>query len=254
MRIPPSDRVVFGANPLAEVLCQLKFPRLLEIDQEVPLEFHRSIRKHFAEIITRSSVELMIDPQSGGPPTQLMRPMYDFIDSDRNRRITLSSDFVALTFGRYEDWGQFRASAILMLGALRNAYEVSQLTRAGLRYRNIIDRVNLGLEGVSWNELIRPEVLGLAAAGIFDESDLQELSSSYFGNSDGAMFRINVGLVKRAESDVTGFMIDTDLAKSGKLGVTDHACIEILDRFNSEAGNIFRWCIKDRLRAALKPR
>ncbi|MBL8785507.1 MAG: TIGR04255 family protein, partial [Deltaproteobacteria bacterium] len=52
VRIPESPRVIYASNPLADVICQVRFPRILRIDNELPADFQDAIRgqfPHFAE-------------------------------------------------------------------------------------------------------------------------------------------------------------------------------------------------------------
>lgn len=46
MPFPESKRVFYVKNPLAEVICQLRFPAILRIGAESPHEFQERIRDH----------------------------------------------------------------------------------------------------------------------------------------------------------------------------------------------------------------
>ncbi|MER8574570.1 TIGR04255 family protein [Mesorhizobium sp. M1409] len=253
MRIPQSTRTVFSANPLAEVICQLKFPRLLEIEQELPVGFHRIIRKEFPEINVRPTVELTFT-EPGSQPRQIVSSHYDFATADGADRISLSSEFIALTSTRYTGWGNFRAGVLSMLEAARTVYDISHINRVGLRYRNIIDRAGLGLLHDPWENLIKREVIGLAGAGIFQGDELSEQSCTYLASTERGTVRINTGLVKRVDTQSLGMLIDTDFATDEKMEAQGDVLTQVLDDYNAKAGNFFRWCITDRLRQALGPR
>ncbi len=45
MPFPESERVVYGENPLVEVICQLKFPPILDISTAEPAAFQNKVRK-----------------------------------------------------------------------------------------------------------------------------------------------------------------------------------------------------------------
>ena len=47
MPFPEAERVVYRQNPLDRVVCQLKFPPILKIEREIPVEFQDRIRKDF---------------------------------------------------------------------------------------------------------------------------------------------------------------------------------------------------------------
>ena len=44
---PPSPRVIYSKAPLVQVICQLRFPTLLSIESQPPVEFQERIRDHF---------------------------------------------------------------------------------------------------------------------------------------------------------------------------------------------------------------
>ncbi|MER9167686.1 TIGR04255 family protein [Mesorhizobium australicum] len=252
MRIPQSTRITFSANPLAEVICQIKFPRLLEIEQELPVGFHRMIRKKFPEINVRPTVELTFT-EPGSQPRQILTSHYDFATADSADRISLTSEFVALTSTKYAGWGSFRDGVLSMLDAAKKVYDISHISRVGLRYRNIIDRASLGLSNAPWEDLIRREVMGLAGAGIFQDDELAELSCTYLASIERGTVRINTGLVKRVDTQSSGMLIDTDFATDEKMEAKADVLTQVLDDYNAKAGNFFRWCITDRLRQALGP-
>jgi len=47
LRIPESPRVIYASNPLVDVICQVRFPRILRIDSELPVAFQEAIRDQF---------------------------------------------------------------------------------------------------------------------------------------------------------------------------------------------------------------
>ena len=64
MPIPHRDRVIYGRNPLQEVVCQIRFPRLLDIDAEVPARFQSAIAEDYPLLAVRSVFQLTVDPGS----------------------------------------------------------------------------------------------------------------------------------------------------------------------------------------------
>jgi uncharacterized protein (TIGR04255 family) len=106
MPFPESQRVIYRKNPLGEVICQLKFPTILQIKAEVPSKFQERIRSDFplyeAEEATipipRDMPKKLVQLFS-----QFSKPLagddidHRFISEDGNRIITLNPDFLALT-------------------------------------------------------------------------------------------------------------------------------------------------------------
>lgn len=227
---------------------------MLEIEQELPVEFHKRIRKSFPEFTVRSVVELAFgEVRSGGSPSQVVRPHYDFLDETKNKRITLTGDFIAVTFSKYDSWQEFCAAIDVLLTASREVYEIPYFVKVGLRYRDIIDRAALGLEAEPWSALLRPEVLGLGGSKIFAGDELSELSCHYSAAMKTGVVFINTGFVKRVDGTNQGFLIDADFVSDERMEVSVNVFDQILNEYNVQAGNFFRWCITDRLRDALQP-
>jgi uncharacterized protein (TIGR04255 family) len=101
MPFPKSQRVIYRRNPLEQVICQLKFPIILRIENELPAEFQERIRDRYP---------ILTEPQmlTSGPefPEEVMklvgslmpvRParVYEFASADGHWRLTLSKDFIA---------------------------------------------------------------------------------------------------------------------------------------------------------------
>src|SRR5713101_6044071 len=100
MPFPHSEREIYGRNPLEEVVCQLRFPAILEIAAEQPAKFQNKVRRQYplfeidrpgispdipwpkeiAEFIGKLPVA-----QSAGDAT------YKFLTEDSNRFISLTS-------------------------------------------------------------------------------------------------------------------------------------------------------------------
>jgi len=254
MPFPKSQRVVFAINPLAEVVCQLTFPRMLELDQDIPVEFQKAIRKTFPVASSSSGVEFEFSAEAGGQPIgQRLRQTYMFSGDGTGLTVTLCSSFVALTATTYTRWEQFREALHLVLRALVTNYDVPFFQRIGLRYVDIVDRSALGLENVPWSELVRGELLGLSAAPEVSSSEVTELSSTSVLKTERGSVRVTSGFARRSDSGNLGFLIDSDFFAERRVEAKPDECLDLLDEYNTSAGDLFRWCILGKLRDALGP-
>ena len=96
-------RVRYAKNPLAEVICQLRFPEILTIEANVPAAFQEAIREEFPLYSVRKEAPL---PKLTGVPgnLQLEKPQrinnYQFVSADGVWRINLTSRFISLACNR----------------------------------------------------------------------------------------------------------------------------------------------------------
>src|SRR5262249_5898630 len=104
MPIPHSDRVIYRRNPLQEVVCQIRFPRLLDIEAEVPARFQSAIVADYPLLSVRNAFQLTVDPESPGGNRVEASKVYDFSSGDEVWRAVLSAEYIALVTKAYKHW------------------------------------------------------------------------------------------------------------------------------------------------------
>jgi uncharacterized protein (TIGR04255 family) len=216
---PPVPRVLYGKAPLFEVTCQSRFPPILQIDRP-PAEFQERIREQFP-LLERLANPLVV-PQLPPEAAQMLgaaigQSGWNFLTEDRSSIITLAPDYVALTSTKYERWERFREQYQLALTALRAVYRPSFFVRIGLRYRDLIRREILGLDGVGWSRLLRPEILGELAIKEFEEraQDAKRVLILRMPGEVGTLI-LQHGFGKAVGHDKPGYVIDLDIAVTNK--------------------------------------
>jgi uncharacterized protein (TIGR04255 family) len=262
MPFPSSPRVIFEVNPLAEVVCQLSFPSSLKIASELPAEFQEGIRQSYP----------LLQPQGGaggmgvvqeGPGWRFrqgfnigvgQQPSYLFATEDGNRTVMLTPESLAVAETRYERWENFRAEVEAVMRLVIELYEPPFFTRVGLRYKNLLDRRQLGLADAPWKDLLNPDFAGLfggsspVAAEVVRVGNLAEV---LLPQPQGARVRLQHGTIEPPDDSQDQYAIDSDcflVERSEAANVLSY-----LDGFNVHAGNLFRWAVSERLRHALKP-
>lgn len=256
---PDTPRVVFERNPLAEVICQLRFPPLLRIATEPPAVFQESIRRRYPLFEEDRSVSV-----APGLPKELAEAIqaqqssagvrYTFLTEDQNWRAHLTRDFLALTTTAYRRWDEFREHLDELISALLDAYTPSFYIRIGLRYRNVIRPTQLGLgDDCGWDQLLRSEIVAELGLPLIHDAVVEAKRELILGLTGDAKVAIRHGLTIVDETNgEQQFVIDADFFVDSRTETGDAQ--GYLDRFHREAGNFFRWCIRDRLHDALQPR
>ncbi|MCB9611145.1 MAG: TIGR04255 family protein [Sandaracinus sp.] len=249
---PVVPRVVYADNPLVDVLAQLRFPPVLRVDAELPTAFQDALRSDYPEV--QQTVMSLHGPATTGPglqrtpaPTQ---SRYEFISSDSAWRVALTRDFVALTTTSYRRWEEFHRRLQSVVEVLGRVYKVPYLSRIGLRYRDVVLRSKLGLEGSPWSSLLRRDLLGALAV---EELTIQEATSRFVAPLpyDQSKMIVSHGLAEHPEFKELGYLIDADFFTSSRVTLEDYSAV--ISRFNRESGRFFRWCITDILHEAMRP-
>jgi uncharacterized protein (TIGR04255 family) len=260
MSFPESPRVLYGKNPLDQVICQLRFPPVLRIDSELPATFQERVRSAYPYFEQKSAFDLGPDVPSeiarllgASLPPGNSAVRYEFISDDRLRTATLTKDFLALSAREYTRWEIFEQQLNIPLSALLDLYSPAFYCRIGLRYRDLVRRSALGLEDVPWSKLLRSEILGeLASADVAEdiESTMREVVLRLQNGS--ARVRVKHGLGQVEDTGEVCYMIDADFFTEERTEINN--ALSILRGFNRQAGHLFRWCVTERLHEAMEPR
>jgi uncharacterized protein (TIGR04255 family) len=106
-----------------------------------------------------------------------------------------------------------------------------------------------------WKELISDHISGILrnVTNLEMESEVISYTSSVnFKIPDGVAV-LRHGLVRNRQTNVTGYLIDTDYFFDGKEEAREDAILARLDKFNSYSRRVFRWCITDALVERMDP-
>ena len=252
MRFESSQRVVYAKNPLVEVICQLRFQRILRIEAEPPAAFQESIRAAYPKLRELHTLRIpdelaqLIGMDVGASSQR----SFEFTDPTDTWKVSLTSGFVAVSTTAYVRWEEFSRKLTEVMDALGASYGLTSFTRIGLRYRDVLRRSTVGLLDVPWTDLLKPELLGelklVDFASSVRESHRQIVLSLDY---DDAAVRFAHGLMNDEQEQC--YWIDADFARDHETERSDAG--PILDKFNSESGRLFRWCITQRLHDAMGP-
>ena len=253
------ERCIYRKNPLAEVICQLRFPEILSIQTQLPANFQEAIREEYPQYSARNEVS---PPKLTGTPgnlrmeNQQQKNNYQFVSADGVWRVNLTSTFISLACCRYTGWEDFAAKLDKPLAAFIKTYRPAYFERVGLRYLNFFSRKALDLDGVPFSKLIAPCYLGpLADEEVSEASSTRCCVDAEFGIRGGCRLKLHAGpgMVKQngqADNEVK-FIFDQDLFMSGKVPV--NMTTGALQTLHDQADSIFRAAITDTLHEAMEP-
>lgn len=253
------SRCIYQKNQLAEVICQLRFPEILSLQANLPVDFQEAIRDEYPRYSSRKETPA---PKLTGTPGNLnlekQEPItnYQFASADGVWRVNLTSRFISLSCSKYTCWEDFAARLDKPLAAFIKIYHPAYFERVGLRYLNFISRKELGLEGTPFSELFQPCYLGPLAEEDVPETGIGRCSvDTEMAIRGGCRVKLHAGpgMVKRGgqtDSELK-FVFDQDLFMPGQLAVNLSA--GALQTLHSQADSIFRGAITDTLHNAMDP-
>lgn len=251
---PSSPRVVYTTSPLNEVICQVRFPTVLKIDQGPPADFQELIRSKFPYY------EMQSTPMNGPPvPPEVIsmlglpvQQQHMFRSENGKRYINLMNNAIAIVSSEYTRWEGFVAEVELGLAALAKIYRPNFYQRIGLRYQNLVNPEKLGFGARNWAAMLNNEIAtelrheNFGAGQVVEAHRMIRVTGI---NAEGVLLQHGIGALQDVPAD--SYIIDIDCYTDAR---TEEAnAIEVLQRFNVRARRAFRWCISDELHEALGP-
>jgi len=256
-------RTHYNNAPAHEVICQLRFPTILSINNVEPADFQEAIREEFPQYVRRQDVSAPKVTGLGGPnPKVEQQPPvanYNFLSADGQWKLNLTRDFIALSTLRYSSWEAFARQLDKPLAAFIKLYKPAYFQRVGLRYVNIFSRRRLGMEDEKWADLIAPAYIGpLCEPDVLEDSFLNCACDLLFHLDSSSQAKIHAGLgrIKTAKADApqdpeVKYILDMDLSMGGSVPCTLSAAG--LETLHGHATRIFEGVVTDKLRDAMDP-
>jgi len=259
-------RVIYKNNPLINVICQLRFPRILSINESLPAGFQDAIRVDYplfnksVEQEQHYAIDAAEDDTLSMPRLLQSERMnnYRFSSSDGIWHVNLTSTFISLSTSRYERWEDFLRRFKEPLDALFSIYKPSFFERVGLRYVDAFKRSVLGLEGSDWSELVQPHALGFLSNPQIRNDVRNHNYMAELDVGDGAMAQIktamgNIGSIENGQpvfDSELSFIVDSDLYFLRK-EISELS--NSLDYLHNVSTKLIRSLITEKLHQAMSP-
>ena len=246
---PQREDVRLRRAPLAEVICQVRFPPILRIANEHPVAFQERIRERFPHLAVEQGMIVHMAPMAMEPPSAKAQPrIFRFRTPDGHTVVSLALDFYALSTVAYTHWADFLDLLQFVNQAAREVYNVPYAVRVGLRYINHLTFENTGASSIAelW-DVLRPELTVLLRSECWDEP-LEMLSQLLLSADTNEHLTLRTGF-KGGENPL--FLLDFDYYTEGNisLGNLPSRC----QRYHDVIYNAFRWCIRDEKLAVFDP-
>ena len=263
MPFPRSLREIYSANPLEQVICQLRYPAILKISTSSPAQFQDAIRNTYP--LYEAQKPTNVQTPDGFPkeiadliaavpfPPDMQLAEHHFLTESRARQISLTQNFIAVSERQYTRWEKFREEIKAAEQVLRESYVPAFYNRVGLRYIDVLDKRKLGLANTPWSELFNSSLIGMLGDGRIaeDVQEVQVVSLLRIPDVENGKVRLRHGLTKSESNGEQVYVIDADFY-TDRRSESDEV-FSALDKFNRWGGDLFRWATSDRLRTALGP-
>ena len=265
MKIKSSEKFMYAKNPLIQVLAQIRFDRCQSL-MSGPTEAQKRVFANsgfVTETIEQSaSIQIEFGSNAGEstPPIAPIPIVFHYGAVDEQSKLSVCADFIAVSCTKYVDWTQFKS---LLLPAFTGFAELNthlKVNRVGLRYRDLIERENLGLQGVPWSELLAPIICGVFGAEDFFQDDLieeagveQQVTQVLLNFRESKLLLQSALLRSTGEQPTQAVLIDTDFYRELPEKTASSMVGNIIESLHKNADAAFRCCIKEKLHVAFGP-
>lgn len=209
-------KCVYKNNPLIEVIIQLRFPKLLALASNDPVDFQEAIRGEFPhyQLTIENHQEISFSVNDNSPVTSINQRQPEknhcFISEDGKYKINLTSSFISISTLSYTKWEDMQNRLSGPLEAFESIYKPPFYERIGLRYIDAYSRKRLHLEGTPWKDLIGENWIGPLASIEENKVVLSGNDIEYVLDDEKSRAKIHCGLGKINDDPETVFIIDSD--------------------------------------------
>lgn len=258
MKLPDYERVIYEYNPLIEVTAQIRFPTILKITSQQPVDFQDRVR--FEYPIFEASRNLQIPVEVSNLLTQFSPNIasdltYQFKSEDLSCQLSLDKNSITLVTNKYERYEKFIEKFKNTVEIFENIYNPSFYSRISLRYRDLIIRSKLNIPEKKWNELIPKHIASELYTPELEESIINFIKNLKL-QTDFGQVNFNHGLVQVKDTeknlDELAYLLDADFFTQKKLERGENVW-STFDKANRTARNLFRWSITKELHNAMRP-
>ncbi len=244
--------MAYKKNFLSKVICRCDFLDLFDIRLECPEPLKKSLRRMgpVEGVSKKLGGEFRITPdgiQIGGKIEPSM--VWSFADNDKGKKISLSEDFFAIEYDKYESFDLLLGDFNDIKKIITETLGVFTAKRLGLRFIDVFTMG--GGDPLIWNEFITPEYL-VTTESIPDKKDRKFLSRAFnkkeYTRSDMRVL-IQYGIHNPSYPspiNLRQYILDTDISSVGLL--EDGLLAISLGSFHKEAKEIFESAITENLR------
>ena len=257
MKFDKKPRIKYRKNIINEVIFQARFPEILRISNEQPVDLQDKLRKN-------GFPELKIKKTEFPPDIpEAVRKMigsdeYTFVSEDHNWKVVLTKEFIALVCNKYTEYEDFETRLKTVLDIFLKIYEPNYFTRIGLRYKNLANESMLEKDIQDIKAFIPPhiapelkeelgeEVVGFEKSILVADEVCKVNIRHILGQFSGKFGNINLNNEK-------SYIIDMDCFTEQKTRTVKDA-ISTSKTFNEQyIRNIFQWSITSDLERDMEP-
>lgn len=230
----------FGHNFLKQVVCEFRFPTLVDLGtQKPPVSLVKALRRDYPILDSASEFTLSI-----GSPTAGTSRAHVFRASRGGWAVSLKDSSISLETKSYPGFKTFRERIAAVVAAASEIIDSDFFTRIGLRYINVIDHPHDPVRGWINSDLVAPLLSG-SFRGVSDYGGKLQMTA----DDGGCLLQHGLKVATERAGDISlNYTIDIDCYRN-ESPVSE--AVGLVDNLHRQAFDIFDWALGPDARAHL---
>lgn len=247
----PVEHVPLAGAPLIKVVCQVRWPMITAFEssaEEILKHVGKAVAPRFPVTRRQKEVNYVIGP--GGVSQQTGNEIFQYLSSDDNWTLALSSSFLALETTAYNSQDDFCERFRFVLETLQEVCQIPYVDRIGYRYVNrVAGRENVDQIHETINEAVRG---GGAVPKGKDSEMIQTLTETVYKVRENKLLARWAVLPQGVTvdpsipaSDEPSWVLDLDSYREGRMSSSTAEVIAIMRDLSDTGYRFFRWAVNE---------
>jgi len=234
----------FRRNVLQQVVCELRFPTLMELGSpKPPRAFVDALRKDYPHLETNNEVTIGLGVASSLPShAHVLRSLR------RDWSVSIKQSMLTIETSNYVDHADMRKRVLRVVDIASKIIDTDFFTRIGMRYINIVGNGEDPVSGWINEALVAPLQRG-QFSGVAEYAGKLLVSSADGGCLLQHGIKPKQATSKKSQDDfIPEYLIDIDSFRN-EIEIADTA--DAIDSINRQAYSMFDWAIGPKTRQFL---
>jgi uncharacterized protein (TIGR04255 family) len=253
LEAPVPDNILLPNAPLVRVIARVSFPEILALntpqaEEKYIAPFQELMRAEYPGFSKEETPVLSIS--GNAPPTIKAQPHWRFFDLNKQWRITIAPDFVALETSAYVSRAHFLSRLRLVVETAQKVLHLTAASRLGLRYISRVVKVDFE----TIQSFIREEVRGVVTTQLHQALRLSVTQNIFSLPQYGATLSARWGLIPANQTvdpnavepvAERSWILDFDVASEENRAIDVEETSEIFRYFAEREYTFFRWVVSE---------
>jgi uncharacterized protein (TIGR04255 family) len=235
LNVPDVESVRYKRNLIEIAVCELRFPTILELENNPPVKLQAKLRKNYPHYEPQERLKIGTTERI---PSQ---HLYLFRSKKKTWTVSIHSGAISLETTSYTEFEEFYERLMKLLEESKSIIDSDFFTRIGLRYINTIP-----IEDGDLNGWINPALVSILTEGPYGQ--LQKCDTEVRGYTNVGNYTFRHGIKNMKDEKISEYALDFDYYTED----VEYSQVDsLINQFNTINFSFFDWCLGPKSREFL---